>query len=580
MAQTSDVKGLPALAIGGIASVAVVLGGVLLIRMGGIDLGGSEGVPAAREGGAPVAISPSGTLSSDDSAPSHTAGRSGEESGHPSAAERQAGADATPARSGIEAGAAAEADGADAPARDLAVLEPSAEPEQAPAAVPVPSQTGAGEQRAAAAPDAPVLDLVRVDPEGVTVIAGRATPGMRVAVMLDDAVLDEFEVPEGGEFVSFVVIKPTARAQALSLVARRDGQEIPSEATFILAPSAAAVAQAESAPAADTDPAMQTGAGGEAAAAAARPQPAGTKRLETAGRETGGTETASRTAANETSAPGAAEADGSRQAATGEEPSRAAGAGGEDASAPDVAVAQEGATDPARASRAGTGTREDTKEASANSVEPAAAPPAAAETAAEVPPQAAPKPEVPALAVLRADAGGVQLVQPASPAVPELQGKVSLDTISYSDAGEVQLAGRARPAALVRIYLDNSPLAGIPAEGDGQWAANLSDVAPGLYTLRLDEVDPADGRVLSRLETPFKREAPETLQPPAAPGTPPGEAAPLVRAVTVQKGDTLWAISREKYGSGFLYVRVFEANMGDIRNPDLIYPGQVFTIPE
>ena len=51
-------------------------------------------------------------------------------------------------------------------------------------------------------------------------------------------------------------------------------------------------------------------------------------------------------------------------------------------------------------------------------------------------------------------------------------------------------------------------------------------------------------------------------------------------AVTVQKGDTLWAISRESYGEGVLYVRVFEANRDRIRNPDLIYPGQVFTIPE
>ena len=56
-------------------------------------------------------------------------------------------------------------------------------------------------------------------------------------------------------------------------------------------------------------------------------------------------------------------------------------------------------------------------------------------------------------------------------------------------------------------------------------------------------------------------------------------AAPFVGAVTVQKGDTLWAISRESYGEGVLYVRVFEANRDRIRNPDLIYPGQVFEVP-
>ena len=75
-------------------------------------------------------------------------------------------------------------------------------------------------------------------------------------------------------------------------------------------------------------------------------------------------------------------------------------------------------------------------------------------------------------------------------------------------------------------------------------------------------------------------EAPEALQPMVTAETSSGASVPRVQAVTVQKGDTLWAISQARYGSGFLYVRVFEANKGDIRNPDLIYPGQIFTLPE
>jgi len=49
---------------------------------------------------------------------------------------------------------------------------------------------------------------------------------------------------------------------------------------------------------------------------------------------------------------------------------------------------------------------------------------------------------------------------------------------------------------------------------------------------------------------------------------------------TVQPGNTLWAIAQERYGDGILYVRVFEANRDLIRNPNLIYPGQVFRLPE
>jgi len=49
---------------------------------------------------------------------------------------------------------------------------------------------------------------------------------------------------------------------------------------------------------------------------------------------------------------------------------------------------------------------------------------------------------------------------------------------------------------------------------------------------------------------------------------------------TVQPGNTLWAIARDKYGEGILYVAVFEANKDLNRNPDLIYPGQIFRLPE
>jgi nucleoid-associated protein YgaU len=47
----------------------------------------------------------------------------------------------------------------------------------------------------------------------------------------------------------------------------------------------------------------------------------------------------------------------------------------------------------------------------------------------------------------------------------------------------------------------------------------------------------------------------------------------------VQPGFTLWQIATENYGDGMLDVKVFEANKGQIRDPDLIYPGQIFAVP-
>lgn len=51
------------------------------------------------------------------------------------------------------------------------------------------------------------------------------------------------------------------------------------------------------------------------------------------------------------------------------------------------------------------------------------------------------------------------------------------------------------------------------------------------------------------------------------------------RTYTIQKGDTLWGICRKFYGSGSLAHRLAAANSGIVKNPNLIYPGQVLTIP-
>lgn len=47
---------------------------------------------------------------------------------------------------------------------------------------------------------------------------------------------------------------------------------------------------------------------------------------------------------------------------------------------------------------------------------------------------------------------------------------------------------------------------------------------------------------------------------------------------TVQSGDTLWGIAKKYYGNGSQYTKIVSANP-DIKNPNLIYPGQVLSIP-
>lgn len=75
--------------------------------------------------------------------------------------------------------------------------------------------------------------------------------------------------------------------------------------------------------------------------------------------------------------------------------------------------------------------------------------------------------------------------------------------------------------------------------------------------------------------------APATAPAPAAaPTGTGGGAASGGTTYTVKKGDNLWTLAKKFYGSGADYTKIYEANKDTIgKNPNLIYPGQTFTIP-
>lgn len=188
-------------------------------------------------------------------------------------------------------------------------------------------------------------------------------------------------------------------------------------------------------------------------------------------------------------------------------------------------------------------------------------------------------PSMPAILAITQD--GVEVIQPAISAdtPPEVIFNVALDAITYEPSGEVILRGRAigqGDDGFVQIYVNDVPISRLPIEENGTWYGDLPDINTGIYTLRIDEID-GSGKVISRIETPFLREDPADVI--AAMAEDVANQNFTVATRTVQPGSTLWAIAEERYGYGILYLKVFEANRDRIRNPDLIYPGQVFTVP-
>ena len=174
-----------------------------------------------------------------------------------------------------------------------------------------------------------------------------------------------------------------------------------------------------------------------------------------------------------------------------------------------------------------------------------------------------------------------------SPAVQKNAPRVSdviIDAISYDTDGEVLLSGRGVEDQHIRIYVDNKPIKTRSIEADGTWSMDLQEIDAGVYILRIDQLD-SDGVVTSRTETPFQKETSEIAKQMAAlANSEVTDSAPRIgiglSTVVIQPGYTLWAVARKTYGFGMQYVRIYHANKDQIRDPDLIYPGQIFKLPE
>lgn len=187
---------------------------------------------------------------------------------------------------------------------------------------------------------------------------------------------------------------------------------------------------------------------------------------------------------------------------------------------------------------------------------------AAQEPGAEPPVAALPL----AVLVPREGEGASQILQQPTEGEGLGDQELVLDAVDYNATGFVVISGRADPGARVIIYLDDKAIGYGVAGDDGRWQVSPTHpVSPGLHRLRVDQVDAA-GTVLARVATMFAR---EELT----------EGFPQNRFVIVQPGNSLWRIARRTYGEGIRYSVIYQANQGQIRDPDLIYPGQIFVVP-
>ena len=205
----------------------------------------------------------------------------------------------------------------------------------------------------------------------------------------------------------------------------------------------------------------------------------------------------------------------------------------------------------------------------------------------------------PVVALMTPDKPTVVLSQPAA-SMPSVA-TVVVEAVEVEPGGKLHVSGRAPSGAAVRLYLNDSFVASATAGADGRFAVAINEgVAPGSYRVRLDEVGSNSGAVRGRAEVPFSvPDAAVTASVPAQAtaskrtaqqpqltaavlpdgASPSAVVVPKIATTTVSRGDNLWRISSRTYGAGARYAVIYKANRAQIRNPNLIYPGQIFVLP-
>jgi len=483
--------------------------------------------------------------------------------------------------------------------------------------------------------------LLRAEPDGSVVIAGSGTPGAEVEIYENDDLLGKTTVessgdwvlvperpiaPGGAEITLAEAGKPGRAEQSFVVVINDDKSSEP----LVVASTPGAISQVLQGLTAPAEAPTQLAAADPVAPPAA-PQPAATPQPAPAPQ--------AEPAAPEP-APAAA-AEPAAQPAPAPQPAAAPPAAPADTAAhPAPAEPAPVPVEPAPAAPQPEPAAPATPEPAAPV--PAPAPPAPDAPVPQPPtpaleaPVATPAPVEVAAAPAQAEPVPAPTPVPA-PAVAAPMVQPTIDAIEV-EGDRAFFAGAGAEGATIRLYVEDGFVADTTV-AEGRWLIEAGKVLTRpQQRVRIDMLQPGSGSVTARAEVDFVLDLPVETPPvaiadapeataagetpasapqagssaPAAVETPapaaqpapsasstPAEqpaAAPVPTLVAVsvgggdaqrfasgkaiiRRGDNLWTIARRVYGEGFKYTTIYQANTGQIRDPDLIYPGQVFDLP-
>ena len=140
---------------------------------------------------------------------------------------------------------------------------------------------------------------------------------------------------------------------------------------------------------------------------------------------------------------------------------------------------------------------------------------------------------------------------------------LSLDIVEYLDNDSLNLSGRTKPSSLISLFFSNNFINDTQSDRYGNWKIELKNFK--LTDNNLMITTEIDGQKI-KLKTKIfdKKIDPNFI---------------LEKEITVKDGNSLWRIARKTLGGGIYYSEIYKNNINEIKNPDLIFPGQVFNIP-
>ena len=163
----------------------------------------------------------------------------------------------------------------------------------------------------------------------------------------------------------------------------------------------------------------------------------------------------------------------------------------------------------------------------------------------------------------------------AAPAKPQAKSQIAASQVAalapsaivWRDASRILISGTSRGGVRVTVNDAKGQFGEALVLADGAWqVAGSLDMDIAVNQLRFALFDDAN-QIIARYDLPVKARDLAKGQ----------DGSPLV---VVNKGDMLWRIAYHQLGEGVKYVDIVRRNRQDITNPDLIYPKQIFAVPQ